>query len=472
VRALVALCAFLSLAVDHPELQPPASRTIRRHYDPRDRDAGRYQYVPVDVAAGTEALTISYRYTGKDGSSVVDLGLFEPGSLDLGTLGFRGYSGGAQQTVTVGRRTASPGYRTGALPAGQWHVMLGLYKVAPEGVDVEIDVTESRHERETTVNADSTGARASISQPTVSRWFSGGLHLHTTHSDGSLGPVALADAARSAGLEFIAVTDHNNTTHTREPMAALPLHIIGEEVTTPAGHANVWGLPAGAWIDFRVAPSDPGAADAINGLVADAHRAGALFSINHPVDVCGGCSWEQVIPDALDAIEIWNGEKGPQPAAIAVWDRLLRAGRHVTAVGASDWHRAPARIDAAAVRVGATDLAQAAILQGIKRGHVVVMRDAKSAPPSMHATCGAREASIGDTLACTNAEMLTVHVSWPGIGGSRADFIWNGEHKAAKPIGDGATFEMPASTGYVRVHVYDADGGTIAITNPVYVATH
>jgi hypothetical protein len=349
--------------------------------------------------------------------------------------------------------------------------MLGLYKVAPGGVDVEIDVTQSRDGREPTLTAGATPVRALTPAPTGERWFSGGLHLHTTHSDGSIGPGALAEAARSAGLEFIVITDHNNTTHTREPMAALPLHIVGEEVTTPAGHANVWGLPADAWIDFRVRPSDPGAAATINRLVADAHRSGALFSINHPVDVCGGCSWEQVIPDGLDAIEIWNGEKGPQVEAIAIWDRLLRDGRHVTAVGASDWHRAPARLEAAAVRVLAADLTQPAILEGIKRGHVVVMRDAKSAPPSIDATCGARKAAIGDTLACANTDMLTVHVS-SGIAGARADFVWNGERKASKPVGDGATFEIPVSAGYARVHVHDADGSTIAITNPVYVTTH
>jgi hypothetical protein len=56
--------------------------------------------VPIDVVAGTEALTIRYRCTGGDGSSVVDIGLFEPGSHDLGTPSFRGYSGGWQRTIT------------------------------------------------------------------------------------------------------------------------------------------------------------------------------------------------------------------------------------------------------------------------------------------------------------------------------------------------------------------------------------
>src|SRR5438128_1274509 len=93
----------------------------------------RYQYLPFTVSPDTEAVTISYSYSGEDGSSVIDLGLFEPGPLTLGTASFRGYSGGAQRTITVGRRHASPGYKTGALPAGTWHVMLGMYRVAAAG---------------------------------------------------------------------------------------------------------------------------------------------------------------------------------------------------------------------------------------------------------------------------------------------------------------------------------------------------
>jgi len=30
---------------------------------------------------------------------------------------------------------------------------------------------------------------------------------------------------------------------------------------------------------------------------------------------------------------------------------------------------------------------------------------------------------------------------------------------------------MPAASGYLRVHVYAADGSPVAITNPVYVET-
>jgi hypothetical protein len=470
VRTAAALVALLTFAQPPaPQVHPP--QAIVRHFAAA---ASRYEYVPFEVAAGTAALTIAYKFSGDDGSSVIDLGLFEPGPLTLGTPGFRGYSGGSQRTITVGRNHASPGYKAGPLPAGQWHVMLGMYKVAPAGVDVEVTITDARDDAvaaETAAAPDV--ARLANARPgsagAKAGWYSGALHLHTTHSDGSITPAELGDAARVARFDFIAVTDHNNTTHAREPMPASPLHIIGEEVTTPAGHANVWGLPAGAWIDFRVRPADPGAAAAINGFVAAAHAAGALFAINHPTDNCAGCSWEQAIPDDIDAVEIWQNEKAPRDAEVAFWDRLLRAGRRVTAIGASDWHRLPARIDMAAVRVRAAALTGPAILDGIRRGHVIVMRDAATEPPHVRVRCGSHSADIGDTLICSIDDTLSMEIDAPHLPDGHADFIWNAARMTSKPIGHGTTFSMPAGAGYLRAHLYAADGSAVAVTNPVYV---
>jgi hypothetical protein len=443
------------------------TRVLNGHFK---ADGPRYQYLPFEVSAGTESLTISYSYSGDDGASVIDLGLFEPGPLTLGTPAFRGYSGGAQRTITVGRNSASPGYRIGPLPAGHWHVMLGMYRVSPAGVDVQVRINEAKEDpaakTETAVSA------RAPTLPTESRpqWYSGALHLHTNHSDGTLTPAAVADLARAAGLDFIVITDHNNATHRREPMPASPLHIAGEEVTTPGGHADAWGLAEGAWIDFRVSAHEPGAADAVNSLVAAAHQAGALFAISHPIDGCGGCSWAQVIPDGVDAIEIWQNEKAPRDAEVAFWDRQLLGGRRITAVGVSDWHRPGSRLDVATVRVLADRLSQPAILDGIRQGRVVVMRDAQTEPPQVRARCGSTDAGVGDALTCAAGDQLTVHVAMKDQHDGRADFIWNAARMTSKPIGRGTTFAMPAANGYLRVHLYAADGGPLAITNPIYVS--
>lgn len=54
------------------------------------------------------------------------------------------------------------------------------------------------------------------------------LHLHSTASDGSLSPSALAWAARSGGLDVIAIADHDTTAGIREAVQSMPgnLHVI------------------------------------------------------------------------------------------------------------------------------------------------------------------------------------------------------------------------------------------------------
>jgi predicted metal-dependent phosphoesterase TrpH len=54
------------------------------------------------------------------------------------------------------------------------------------------------------------------------------LHLHSTASDGSLSPSALVWAARSGGLDVIAVADHDTCAGVHEAMCALPnaMHVI------------------------------------------------------------------------------------------------------------------------------------------------------------------------------------------------------------------------------------------------------
>ena len=240
-------------------------------------------------------------------------------------------------------------------------------------------------------------------------------------------------------------------------------------MTTAAGHAGVFLLPPYARIDFRIAPDEPNMAAKTERLLAAAHRAGAVVSLSHPFAECDGCGWRQPVPGVLDALEIWNGEQGPQADAVALWDRLLRAGRHVTAVGASDWHRGPARMDAACVRVLAADLTPRAILDAIQRGRVIVMRNAETAPPAFVTHCGTREAGVGDTLKCKSSDTVLVDVALPGVLNARADLIWNGERVSSKPMGRGVAFAFPGSPGYGRIHVYEADGSAIAVTNPFYV---
>src|SRR5262245_53568515 len=260
--------------------------SVVRHFTPRDQEVDRYVYVPISVPAGTTRLTISYRYDTMGGANVIDLGVFEPGSLALGSPAFRGWSGGSRDTVTIGVGDASPGYWPGPLPPGEWHVVLGLYKVSPEGVDVTIRTTLSSEPAAATRPIPT---RHSVPLKRGPDWYVGVVHAHTTESDGVLSVTDLIEQARSERLEFIAITDHNNTTHQRVDLDRPDLLVItGEEVTTPNGHFNVWGLGGERdYVDFRLRAGD----GALSTVMEHAQRRGALIGINHPVTDCLACTW-------------------------------------------------------------------------------------------------------------------------------------------------------------------------------------
>jgi len=123
------------------------------------------------------------------------------------------------------------------------------------------------------------------------KWFRGDLHLHTFHSDGTWTIPLILDWASASGLDFVGITEHNTFSHHAKIDALAKnyknlLVLRGEEVTTYGGHFNVWGLPSGKIVDFRVrAKNSP----RIKELIADTRKLGAIASINHPFAPCSGC---------------------------------------------------------------------------------------------------------------------------------------------------------------------------------------
>jgi len=450
-----------------------APRVIKAHFTPKQQQVDRYVQVPFDVTPGTTRIDIELKYDRSNGENVVDLGLLEPGSLELGTRAFRGWTGGERSAIFVSATDATPGYWPGPIQAGRWNVGLGLYKVGAAGVDVEVTVRTSVAPLSAAMP--SLPARAKEPIRTGPAWYSGALHAHTHHSDGALSAQALAQKARAEGLDFLAITDHNNTASQRE-IIDVPglLTLLGEEVTTPGGHANVWGLGgARDFVDFRVSPGDP----AIHTLFRAAAGRGALIGINHPYSACVACSWTHPVPDAVNTIEITGREPAEIVRAVALWDMLLTAGRRVTAIGVSDWHRGDTPIGAASVRVWANELSTRAILDSIRAGRVIVMADAATAPPDVRVTWASKEARVGDTLTLARGDAyaldVAVAVDAPLYRGAKAEVFWNGERIAGGEVDAGKfRIERFASTsGYLRVHILAANGAPLAVTNPVWIRT-
>ena len=345
-RLVAALACALAAPAFAQSAATPAPRIIKSHFTPKQQQVDRYVQIPFDVAPGTTRIDIELKYDRANGENVVDLGLLEPGSLELGTKAFRGWTGGERSAIFVSATNATPGYWPGPIQAGQWNVGLGLYKVGAAGVAVEITLRTSSDP--VTGAMPSLPARSKEPIRTGPAWYSGALHAHTHNSDGALFAQALAERARAEGIDFLAITDHNNTASQRETIDVPGLlTILGEEVTTPGGHANVWGLGGVRdFVDFRVSPGDP----AIHTLFSAAVERGALVGINHPYSDCVACSWTHAVPEVVNTIEITGREPAEIVRAVALWDMLLTAGRRVTASGVSDWHRGDTPIGAASVR--------------------------------------------------------------------------------------------------------------------------
>jgi hypothetical protein len=161
------------------------------------------------------------------------------------------------------------------------------------------------------------------------QWLAGDFHAHTLHSDGSLAVAQLAALAVSRGLDFLAVTDHNTTSHHRELAPVGQRYGIrllpGQEVTTDRGHANAFGDIG--FVDFR---------EPATSWQATVAGRGGLLSVNHPL--AADCCWQLELAEPTAVAEIWHSSwllrtwGGP----LAWWQAW---GRSTVPIGGSDFHR-------------------------------------------------------------------------------------------------------------------------------------
>ena len=214
----------------------------RRRYQGTIRPGGPdWVYLPVEVPDGVGELAVRYRYDrpatlpGVPGN-VLDIGVLDERDAGPGLAGFRGWSGGARDQFAISRSAATAGYLPGPIGPGTWRVVLGPYTVAPQGLRWEVEVTLG----------EGPPGPAFVPDPAPERaagrgrgWYRGDLHTHTVHSDGLRTPAELAAAARAAGLDFVASTEHNTSSanlgwgrHAGPDLLVLG----GQEVTTRDGH--------------------------------------------------------------------------------------------------------------------------------------------------------------------------------------------------------------------------------------------
>ncbi|MEV3990448.1 CehA/McbA family metallohydrolase [Streptomyces sp. NPDC049837] len=441
-----------------------------------------YVYVPVEVPRGVREIRVSYAYErpavppGTQGNAL-DIGVFDERGTELGGRGFRGWSGGARTEFFLRADDATPGYLPGPVRAGTWHIALGPYTVAPEGLAYTVTV------RLTYGPSGRTPAPVYPPERAKGRgraWYRGDCHLHSVYSDGRRTPAEVAAAARAAGLDFINTSEHNTHAAHRawEGLWGDDLLILtGEEVTTRNGHVVAVGTDPGTFVDWRYRARD----NRFGHYARAIRRAGGLVVPAHPHATCIGCNWKFGFAEA-DVVEVWNGSYTPDDeVTLADWDSTLATGRRWTpAMGSSDAHREPQKVGEPQTVVLADDLTREAILVGLRAGRSYV---AESAAVSLaFSATGGRgaHAGIGERLPVPPGAPVTVRLDVTGAPGCTARFVTDQGvlHTAPLPASGTGTVEWtttPAYATYVRAEVRHPatvpglPGALAAFTNPVFL---
>lgn len=437
-----------------------------------------------DVPAGTARIDIETTFTGRNDGTALEFGVYDP-------VRFRGASRFSKSRFFLSRTAATPSYHAGDLPAGAWRLLIGVPSIR--------DGVTSRYRITIVLTPDGPSQPPPTAVPVTPatagpRWYQGDLHTHTVHSDGfgcadgrgGSGPCAVhqvVDAAARRGLDFVAVTDHNTTSH-HVDLAGLQLQhdrmllLRGQEVTTFYGHANVYGTSE--VVDFRIGHPGVTAGD----VMAHARRLGGLLSINHPAretgETCTGCGWSAPGTDwsQVEAMEVVNAFTVSGPAAgEPFWHARLNEGHRLTGVGGSDDHAASTRAGTAVgtptTAIYADSLSEEALLAGIRAGRVYVKTRGPEGP-DLRFGAPALPAQMGDTVKL-NAPQVVEFVAEVLRGeGQRVEVIRNGQVIAdavpAAVAGSEATvrFQVRVSRGdWVRINLRDSAGVTV-IANPIY----
>lgn len=430
-------------------------------------------------------MRVSYSYDkpavppGTPGNAL-DIGLFDERGVEAG---FRGWSGSARTEFFVRADDATPGYLPGPLTPGTWHIALGPYTVAPQGLSYELTVTLTEGEPGETPRPVYPPARAA---GRGRDWYRGDCHLHSWHSDGRRTPAEIAALARAAGLDFINSSEHNTTSshaHWADVAGEDLLVLLGEEVTTRNGHALALGTDPGTFVDWRYRARD----GRWGHFAREIRRAGGLVVPAHPYGACVGCAWKFGFAEA-DVVEVWNGPYTPDDElALAAWDAGLAASARgqrawLPAMGNSDAHRDPDQVGLPQTVVLAEDLTREAIQDGLRAGRSYVAESQYVRLDFGVTAETGQQAGIGERLAVPDdGTPVTVRLEVSGAPRCMVRFVTDQGvlfTSGPLPVSGAGVVEWhttPSYAAYVRAELRHetaagpVPGALAAFTNPVFL---
>jgi MYXO-CTERM domain-containing protein len=439
-------------------------------------DGTEFLLVPFEVPAGTKEIQIDH--DDLSAANILDWGLADESGK------FRGWGGGNTEPAIVGELAASRSYLAGSIAAGSWKLVIGKAKIKEIPAKYQVAV----HLRDAPTLAAQKERRPYVAAAALSkgpRWYAGDFHVHSKESgDAEPSLDAIADYARTRGLDFVELSDHNTTSQLdyigdAQSRHADLLFVPGVEFTTYHGHAN--GVGATAWVDHKIGL--PGVT--IEAAAIAFAKQGAIFSINHPAldlgDTCIGCAWTlDLDPSLVGAIEIATGgysEAGHfvDGPAIQMWNKLVQDGHHIVALGGSDDHSGGTKMGGLSSPIGspttmifADELSVEALLKGIRAGRTVVKLQGPEDPMIDLTSSVALE---GDTAIATTTRLTAVIT---GGKGTTFHFVHNGLRTEDVAVdGDPFTTEIEAKPAENAVDRWRAEiyvkGAPRTITSHVWV---
>ncbi|MEI6580161.1 MAG: CehA/McbA family metallohydrolase, partial [Eubacteriales bacterium] len=288
--------------------------TIKIEHNIKKSDEKKFLRVPLIIPDNVETIEIKPSYTGDEVNAnvtdkeknVIDFALADENGDDLGS------SGSNIRKIVISKSFASDGYKRRE-PKGTWQIIIGCFQVKSTGSKVVYDIKYIFREY---------------------RYLKGDIHSHTTNSDGKYTIEQLMKKAKNKDLDFIFITDHNNST---EDMA-IPLvkgltTIEGLELTSYDGHINLLGVKKPYVGSYAV-----GSINELNEKLRQSKQRGAMRVVNHPFCFMCGMIWDIDQLD-FDGIEIWNGPAtAKEMIAVRWWQKKLEEGRRIPIVGGSDYH--------------------------------------------------------------------------------------------------------------------------------------
>ena len=446
------------------------------------RDAKQHFGHVFAVPEGATELRLTFDYEperGPSGLNALHLTLFD-------ARGFRGaghrrgdvHDSVVTHIVELSKAHATPGYCAGALPTGEWSVVIDSHMIvadAPVTYEIVIDISCGPPDRIVEAEAGEVTARPASRG---AGWYRGDLHGHTVHSDGRWQIADLLAHARARQLDFVTLSDHNTISGLVElDRLAQPdlLTMGGFELTTYAGHALALGVRQ--WIDWRVQPGTR----TMPQIAADVDAAGGLFIIAHPMSVgdpiCTGCDWRHrdMLPGPAHVVEVWNGEwegERNNEHALALWYSWLNQGHRLVATAGTDIHGPlPDGARPGFNVVYADALSEAAILRAVAAGHLFL-----SDGPWMSLkgrTDDGAVAMMGDSL---HAASATISARWDGCAADdQARLVVDGRVLFDQDAEGQGEEQWRLAAGEARwcvLEVRDARARLRSVTNPIFIDDH